>query len=146
MLCRCSFQQHSSCCKSNASACYVSAWTSLQKTEFFGVFRLSAEARARGEPICAYFGVLRHTSQAESYVEILFGKADMIFLPMCEHPWRILADSGHSFEADLGREDCPNRAAQLPRPKQLAASSCRQPNLSHSRRIKHHQATEQVLP
>ena len=54
----------------------------------------------------------RHTSQADGdscHVELLFGKAEMTYLPTCEHPGRILVDSVHSFEADLGREDCLNR-------------------------------------
>ena len=59
LLCRCSFQEQDSFCNTKASAYYVSAWASSEKTEFFGVFRLSARSRAsRREPICAYFTVL----------------------------------------------------------------------------------------
>ena len=35
---------------------HLSAWASVEETELFDVFRLSAEARA-GKPICAHFSV-----------------------------------------------------------------------------------------
>ena len=69
---------------------------------FFGVFRLSAA------DLCIFCRVFRHTFQADGdscYVELFFGKAVMTYLPMCEHPGKILADCVDFFEADLGRED-----------------------------------------
>ena len=53
-----------------------------------------------------------HNSQADGdscCVERLFGKTEITYLPMCEHPGIIQDDSVHSFEADLGREDYLNR-------------------------------------
>ena len=54
-----------------------------------------------------FLGTLfKPTVPAVAYVEPLFDKAEMTYLPtMCEHSERILADSVHPFEALLGRED-----------------------------------------
>ena len=64
-----------------------------------------------GRSVHMFWCVSRHTSYAgdSCYVEPKFGMAEMRYLPTCEHLGIILADSVHSSEAELGREDCPNR-------------------------------------
>ena len=58
--------------------------------------------------MCIFCCVFRHTCQADGEdLEPVFGKAEMTYLVstyVCEHPGRILANSVHSFEADVGLE------------------------------------------
>ena len=70
-------------------------------------------------------------------------KAEMTYLLVYEHTGIILDRFIPFFEDDLGRERwaLPNEAAQLPRPKLLAASACGELNLSTSRKTKRQATT-----
>ena len=56
-----------------------------------------------------YYPTLSLFKMSKDCVELLLGMAEMTYLSMCEHPGEVLAEYVHSFEADLGREDCLHR-------------------------------------